>query len=195
MPSVWSLPRSLLVFTPRQYQIEIDKPYLFFPFSAGQPSGELTVKLPRVSGWTDRGGFRREFGPPSRPSFCGGNFLETGMEFSTQNGSPVVAHAARRQHRNAKIPARSRANVTLQSCFTGAKFVIINNNNTTSCRVAGRTNTLLPPASTGLSTSRTISLAVTPGKQISLVTDSQGDYFSGGLLPPSCPRKRSTPFP
>ena len=30
---VRSLPRNLLVFTPHQFQVEVDHPYLFFPFS------------------------------------------------------------------------------------------------------------------------------------------------------------------
>ena len=35
---VRSLPRTLLVFTPHQYQIEVDTPYLFFPFAATAPA-------------------------------------------------------------------------------------------------------------------------------------------------------------
>ena len=88
-PRVWSTPRSLLVLTPLQYSVNIDTPYLFFPFSAGQvPSGELTVQLPRVSGWNERAGFREEFGS-NRPKsfFMNGSYFETGMEFSTQNGN------------------------------------------------------------------------------------------------------------
>ena len=44
--SVRSLPRSLLVFTPRQYQIEINTPYLFFPWAASAGSGEVYSPTP-----------------------------------------------------------------------------------------------------------------------------------------------------
>ncbi len=33
-PRVWSTPRSLLVLTPHQYQVNINTPYLFFPFAS-----------------------------------------------------------------------------------------------------------------------------------------------------------------
>src|SRR5579863_2685192 len=89
VPRVWSTPRSLLVLTPLQYQLNIDTPYIFFPFSSGQvPSGELTVKLPRVSSWNERAGFREEFGTNRTKSFfMAGSYFETGFEFSTQNGN------------------------------------------------------------------------------------------------------------
>lgn len=188
---VHSLPRALLVFTPRQYQLEIDNPYLFFPFAASAGSGELTVKLPRISAWTDRGGFRAEFAGNRPKSFSwfwlsGGSYLETGMEFSTQGN---VLSSLTLQDTNPTTGAKTtymcqvQANVTLQTCFTGAKFTI---NNTTQVVGSPAVKTLhtpgyywdlhfqnhLWPRGGGGSGSG-------PGKQWSLVTDSQGDYYFG----------------
>jgi hypothetical protein len=173
--SVRSLPRSLLVLTPRQYQIEINTPYLFFPYAAtAVPSGELTVQLPRVSGWTDRAGFRREFGnnrPKSR--FSAGSYYETGMEFSQQNG---VLSSLTLQDGTTGTPKTCSvlANITLQQCFTNAKFVI---NSTTTYTAAVRT--LHTPGLYWNFHFQNRLFGSTPGKQISLVTDSNGDYFFG----------------
>ncbi|MGO9324373.1 MAG: hypothetical protein ACLP07_07420 [Terracidiphilus sp.] len=173
--SVRSLPRSLLVLTPRQYQIEINTPYLFFPFAASAvPAGELTVQLPRASGWTDRAGFRREFGnnrPKSR--FSAGSFYETGMEFSQQNG---VLSSVTFQDGTTGTPKTCpvQANITLQNCFTAAKFVI--NNTTTATSVV---RTLHTPGLYWNFHFQNRLFGSTPGKQISLVTDSNGDYFFG----------------
>ncbi len=173
--SVRSLPRSLLVFTPRQYQVEINTPYLFFPFAAtAVPSGELTVQLPRVSGWTDRAGFRREFGnnrPKSR--FSAGSFYETGMEFSAQSG---VLSSLTLQDGPTGTPKTcpASATTTLQNCFTSAKFVI---NNTTT--YAAAVKTLHTPGLYWNFHFQNRLFGSTPGKQISLVTDSNGDYFFG----------------
>jgi hypothetical protein len=171
--SVRSLPRSLLVLTPRQYQIEINTPYLFFPFSAGA-SSELTVQLPRVSGWTDRAGFRREFGnnrPKSR--FSAGSFYETGIEFSQQNG---VLSSLTFQDGPTGTPKTCPvlANITLQNCFTNAKFAI---NGTTT--YAAAVKTLHTPGLYWNFHFQNRLFGSTPGRQISLVTDSNGDYFFG----------------
>ena len=173
--SVRSLPRSLLVFTPRQYQIEINTPYLFFSYAAtAVPSGELTVQLPRVSGWTDRAGFRREFGdnrPKSR--FSPGSYYETGMEFSQQNG---VLSSLTLQDGSTGTPKTCpvSATTTLQNCFTAAKFVI---NNTT--QYAAAVKTLHTPGLYWNFHFQNRLFGSTPGRQISLATDSNGDYFFG----------------
>ncbi len=169
--SVRSLPRSLLVLTPRQYQIEINTPYLFFPFSGGA-SGEITVQLPRVSGWTDRAGFRREFGN-NRPSsrFWGGSYYEAGMEFSQQNG---VLSSLTLDNGSTQKKCDVEPNITLQQCFTSAKFVI--NSSTASAAVV---RTLHTPGLYWTFHFQNRLFGSTPGKQISLVTDSNGDYFFG----------------
>ena len=175
--SVRSLPRSLLVLTPRQYQVEINTPYLFFPWAASAGSGEVTVQLPRVSGWTDRAGFRREFGN-NRPSsrFWGGSYYEAGLEFSQQNGvlSSLTLHT-----KAGITPARTftcqvKANITLQTCFTNAKFTI-NGDIVGSPAV----RTLHTPGLYWNFHFQNRLFGNTPGKQISLVTDSNGDYFFG----------------
>ena len=124
-PRVWSTPRSLLVLTPLQYQVNIDTPYIFFPFSAGQvPSGELTVQLPRVSGWNERAGFREEFGSNRAKSFfMNGSYFETGMEFSTQNGnlsSLTLQTITTGGPVQKTCPVNS--NITLQTCFSSSTY-------------------------------------------------------------------------
>ena len=188
---VHSLPRALLVFTPRQYQLEIDNPYLFFSFAAGSAvPGELTVKLPRISAWTDRGGLRAEFAGNRPRSFSwfwlsGGSYLETGMEFSTQNN---VLSALTLQDTNQTTGATTThtcqvtANVTLQTCFTSARFAI---NNTTTVVGLPAVKTLHSPGyywdfhSQNHLWPRGGGSGPGPGKQWSLVTDSQGDYYFG----------------
>lgn len=195
--SVRSMPRSLLVLTPRQYQVEINTPYLFFPYSTG--SGELTVQLPRVSGWTDRAGFRREFGN-NRPSsrFWGGSYYEAGLEFSEQKG---VLSALTLQDTFASGPPVTKtcqvtANITLQSCFSLAKFVInsTNNNSTTNTTVVGlpAVKTLHTPGLYWTFHFQNRLFGTVPGKQISLVTDSSGDYFFG--RPPSAELPTQTEY-
>ena len=188
--SVRSLPRSLLVFTPRQYQVEINTPYLFFPYSAGA-SGELTVQLPRVSGWTDRAGFRREFGN-NRPSsrFWGGSYYEAGMEFSQQSGvlsSITLQDIPASGTPPAPVTCTVQANITLQNCFTAAKFVI---NGTT--RATAAVKTLHTPGLYWTFHFQNRLFGSTPGKQISLVTDSSGDYFFG--RPPSAELPTQTEY-
>ncbi len=184
VPSVWSLPRSLLVFTPRQYQLEIDNPYLFFPFAAGSSSaGELTVKLPRISAWTDRGGYRLEFGGAKPKSFWGGgSFLETGMEFSTQNGN--LEALTLQDGTGTPKTCQVLANMTLAQCFTAAKFVI---NSTTTVVGSPTVRTLHTPGFYWTFHFQNLIYkgrggeagGAGRGKQISLVTDASGDYYFG----------------
>jgi hypothetical protein len=172
--SVRSLPRSLLVLTPRQYQIEINTPYLFFTWAASAGTGELTVQLPRVSGWTDRAGFRREFGS-NRPKswFSAGSYYETGMEFSQQNGV-LSSLTFRDGTTGTPKTCLVQANVTLQNCFTNAKFVI----NSSTTYVAA-VKTLHTPGFYWNFHFQNRLFGSIPGKQISLVSDSNGDYFFG----------------
>jgi hypothetical protein len=190
--SVRSLPRSLLVFTPRQYQIEINTPYLFFPFSAGA-SGELTVQLPRVSGWTDRAGFRREFGnnrPKSR--FSAGSYYETGMEFSQQNG---VLSSITLQDGSTQKQCSVNANITLQNCFTNAKFAITGGPTGTKIVGSPEVKTLHSPGFYWTFHFQNRLFGSTPGKQISLVTDSQGDYFFGRPISAELPTQTEYAIP
>ncbi len=193
--SVRSMPRSLLVLTPRQYQVEINTPYLFFPFASSSPvSGELTVQLPRVSGWTDRAGFRREFGN-NRPSsrFWGGSFYETGLEFSEQKG--VLSALTLQNSTGAPLTCQVNANITLQNCFTNAKFAIIGGTTgKPGTKIVGlpSVKTLHTPGLYWTFHFQNRLFGTVPGKQISLVTDSSGDYFFG--RPPSAELPTQTEY-
>lgn len=187
---VRSLPRSLLVFTPHQYQIEINHPYLFFPYSAGA-TGELTVELPRISGWTDRAGFREEFGLNKwKYFFQSGSYLETGFEFSSQN-----ANLESLTLQTGSAPAKTcivQASVTLQNCFSSGKYgspqTPLTINSTTVVVGSPVVKTLHTPGvywtfhfQNRLWQGKRSEGG--PAKQINLVTDSQGDYYFG--RPPS----------
>ncbi|MGD0156105.1 MAG: hypothetical protein ABSB50_08405 [Terracidiphilus sp.] len=178
--SVRSTPRSLLVFTPHQYQIQINKPYLFFPYSGG----ELTIRnLPRVSGWNDRAGFRREFNQSSSKlrflTFLGGNYFETGMEFSSQNG--VLSSLTLKTGSNQKT-CPVLANVSLQNCFSGPY-----GNPPTPLTINGTTQVIGSPGVRTLHSPgyywdfhfQNHLFGSAPGKQVNLVTDSTGDYYFG----------------
>ena len=183
-PRVWSTPRSLLVLTPHQYQVNIDTPYLFFPYSAGV--GEVTVQLPRVSVWNDRAGFREEFGS-NRPKsfFMNGSYFETGMEFSVQNGnlysltlmtSPPGGTASQK---TCTVSAKS----TLQTCFSSStsgtppKALTISQYTT----VVGvpDVKSLHTPGYYWTLHFQNHLFGKNPATQINLVTDSSGDYFFG----------------
>jgi hypothetical protein len=171
-----SLPRDLLVFTPHQYQVEVNHPYLFFSFAASSPSpGELTIQLPRTSGWTDRAGFRREFGAAKSTSlFKNGSYFETGLEYSVQNN--VLESITLNTGANTKTCSVS-ATITLQTCFSQSPSLTINNS----------TKQVGPPVVKDLRSPglywqihfQNHLLGNTPATQISLVTDSQGDYYFG----------------
>ncbi len=174
-PRVWSTPRSLLVLTPHQYQVNIDTPYLFFPYSAGV--GEVTVQLPRVSVWNDRAGFREEFGS-NRPKsfFMNGSYFETGMEFSVQNGN---LSSLMLESKPGVTPATTytcsvSAKITLQTCFSNAKFNINPN-------IIGvpSVKSLHTPGYYWTLHFQNHLFGKTPATQINLVTDSSGDYFFG----------------
>ncbi len=201
-PRVWSTPRSLLVLTPHQYQVNIDTPYLFFPFSAGQvPSGELTVQLPRVSVWTDRAGFREEFGTNRTKSFfLGGSYLETGMEFSTQNGnlSSLTLQTITSSGPMQKT-CSANSNITLQSCFssstsgTPAKTLTINS--TTTIVGTPAVKTLFTPGYYWTLHFQNHLFGKNPANQINLVTDSSGDYFFGRPISAELPTQTQYAIP
>jgi hypothetical protein len=169
--SVRSTPRSLLVFTPHQYQIQINTPYLFFPYTGG----ELTVKLPRVSGWNDRAGFRREFNQSSPKlkllTFLGGNYFETGMEFSSQNG--VLSGLTLQTTGSNPMHCDVNASISLQNCF--GKYI----NGSTQLVGSPTVKTLRSPGYYWDLHFQNHLFGKMPGKQVNLVTDTQGDYFFG----------------
>ncbi len=185
--SVQTLPRSLLVFTPHQYQLEIDTPYLFLTYTTGQvPSGELTVQLPRISAWTDRAGFREEFGQShskvaSRYLPTVGSYVETGMEFNISNGN-LSALTLQTGSNQKTCPVF--ATVTLQTCFGSAKYgtpaIALILNDTTTVVGKPAVQTLHTPGYYwDLHLQNHIYGKGSEQKQIRLVTDSQGDYYFG----------------
>jgi hypothetical protein len=171
--AVRSLPRSLLVITPRQYQVQINHQYLFFPFAP--PPGELTVALPRNDVWTDRAGFREEFGQ-NRPNslFSTGSYFETGLELSAQ--SNVLASLTLKTGANQKTCAVS-ADITLQTCFNQAPPLPINSS--TTLVGAPGVKTLHSPGFYWQLHFQNHICCKAPNRQFSLVTDSQGDYYFG----------------
>ena len=198
-PRVWSTPKSLLVLTPLQYTVNIDTPYLFFPFSAGQGTGELTVQLPRVSGWNERAGFREEFGS-NRPKsfFMNGSFLETGMEFSTQNAnlSSITLQTIPTTGPPVQKTCPVNYNITLQTCFssssygTPAKTLTINS--TTTVVGSPAVKTLFTPGYYWTLHFQNHLFGKNPASQINLVTDSSGDYYFG--RPPSAELPTQTEY-
>ncbi len=188
---VQTLPRSLLVFTPHQYQLEIDTPYLFLTYSSGQvPSGELTVQLPRISAWTDRAGFREEFGQghskfATRFLPTVGSYFETGMEFNISNGnlsSLTLQTTTSTGPKQKTCPVFAK--ITLQTCFGSALYgtpaIVLTLNDTTTVVGKPFVQTLHTPGYYwDLHLQNHIYGKAGGQKQISLVTDSQGDYYFG----------------
>jgi hypothetical protein len=173
---VRSLPRNLIVLTPRQYQVQINDQYLFFSFSP--PPGELTATLPRNSSWTDRGGFRREFGHSrSRLLPEVGSYFETGMELSAQVN---VLSALTLQTTVKGVPTKktcdASSTLTLQNCFLQAPALPINS--TTTVVGSPAVKTLHAPGYYWQLHFQN-RLFGSKANQVSLVTDSQGDYYFG----------------
>ena len=191
VPRVWSTPRSLLVLTPHQYQVNIDTPYLFFPYSGWRWRSDREV--PRVSVWNDRAGFREEFGS-NRPKsfFMNGNYFETGMEFSVQNGnlSSLTLETKLRSHRQRTYTCNVSAKITLQTCFSTAKFNI-------------KANIIGVPSVKSLHTPgyywtlhfQNHLFGKSPATQINLVTDSPGDYFFGRPISAELPTQTEYAIP
>jgi hypothetical protein len=175
--AVRSIPRSLLVFTPRQYQVQINHQYLFFPFAAAaSPPGELTVPLPRNDIWTDRGGFREEFGQNRPTSFFGtGSYVETGVEFSSQ-ANVLSSVTLQDGATGTPFTCKVSANSTLQACFTADKLAI---NSTTHLVSPPAVKTLHSPGFYWQLHIQNRVWGKQPNKSLSLVTDSQGDYYTG----------------
>ena len=199
VPRVWSTPRSLLVITPHQYQVNIDTPYLFFSYSPGQGTGDITVPLPRVSAWTDRAGFREEFGSNKPKSFfLNGNYFETGIEFSTQNGnlSSITLQTTPASGPAVQKTCPVNANYTLQTCFsssaygTPAKSLTINS--TTMVVGSPVVKTLYTPGYYWTLHFQNHLFGKSPATQINLVTDTSGDYFFG--RPPSAELPTQTEY-
>ena len=182
---VRSLPRSLLVFTVHQYQIQVDNPYLFFSFAASAtPTGELTVQLPRTTGWTDRAGFREEFGQSSQKAFFwNGSYIETGMEFNDQNN--VLSSITLQDGKTGKPKTCPvQASITLQTCFTtkDAQGAALTINDTTMLTGPPAVESLHSPGyywTIHLQNRLPQFLGKSPDRQISLVTDTNGDYYFG----------------
>jgi hypothetical protein len=176
--AVRSLPRSLLVITPRQYQVQINHQYLFFPFVP--PPGELTVALPRNDVWTDRAGFREEFGQNHPNSFfTAGSYFETGMELSAQDN--VLSSLTLQDGNGTPVTCQVSASSTLQACFTADKLVINGNNSSSATKVVGTpgVKTLHSPGLYWQLHFQNHICCKAPTRQFSLVTDSQGDYYFG----------------
>ncbi len=180
--AVRSLPRSLLVLTPRQYQVQINHQYLFFPFAASaSPPGELTVTLPRNDVWTDRAGFREEFGRNSPTAFfLSGNYVEAGAELSEQ-ANVLSSLTLRDGPTGTPVTCQVSASITLQACFAAAKLVINDNSPATKTMLVGApgVKTLHSPGFYWQLHIQNRVWGKEPSKQFSLVTDSQGDYYAG----------------
>jgi hypothetical protein len=140
--------------------------------------GELTVPLQRNDVWTDRAGFREEFGQ-NRPNafFSTGSYFETGMELSAQDN--VLASLTLQTGANQKTCDVS-ADITLQTCFSQkpALTIIGGTNGTTVVGLPG-VKTLHSPGYYWQLHFQNRVWGKDPNKQISLVTDSQGDYYFG----------------
>ena len=194
---VRSLPRTLLVFTPHQYQIEVDTPYLFFPFAASAPAAgnrtELTVQLPRTTGWTDQAGLREEFGQSSQKAFFwNGSYIQTGLEFSTLNGQ-LSSITLRDGPTGTPKTCFVSATVTLANCFAAAPALQINGS--TTLVGSPSVKSLHTPGyywQVHLQNRLPAFLGKSSSGQISLVTDTTGDYYFG--RPPSAELPSQTEY-
>jgi hypothetical protein len=198
---VRSLPRTLLVFTPHQYQIEVDKPYLFFSFAASAPPAgnrtELTVQLPRTTGWTDQAGFREEFGQSSQKAFFwNGSYIQTGLEFSTLNGQ-LASITLQDGPTGTPKTCPVSATVTLASCFTTADSegpALAINGSTTLVGFPSVKSLHSPGYYWQIHLQNRLPqfLGKSSNGQISLVTDTTGDYYFG--RPPSAELPSQTEY-
>jgi hypothetical protein len=179
---VRSLPRDLLVFTPHQYQVQVNNSYLFFSYTAlpgiTPPTDQLTVTLPRNSSWTDRAGYRREFGQDRANSFFqNGSYVEGGMEFTVQDN---VLSSITLQNGSTPKTCQVSSTVTLPKCF-------YSNTPPGQFLITSETTILGAPAMKALHTPGAYwnlhvqNLLYRKGDKtwMTLVTESQGDYFFG----------------
>jgi hypothetical protein len=151
------------------------------------------VQLPRTTGWTDRVGFRQEFGQSSQTAFWwNGSYIETGMEFNDQNN--VLSNLTLQTSGGTPKTCPVQPNITLQSCFTTSdpQGPPLSINSHTTLVGSPAVESLRSP---GLYWQMHLQNRVwgkLPEKQISLVTDSQGDYYFG--RPPSAELPSQTEY-
>jgi len=185
-----ALPRELIVLTPHQYQTQINNPRLFIPYTAKDPNnpgqtltGQLAVILPKISSFSDKVGFRHEWGVRPDKTWWkldSGSYAEGGFEYSVQNEVLRAVSLTNFGGTQAfRCPATARVDIV--SCFKGAKNTF---------PIGPTTGLSGPPEALTLHTpggywDAHLSRAFTTGTGkekktwFTLVSDSQGDAFAG----------------
>jgi len=174
-----ALPRELLVLTPHQFQRQINNQRLFLGFAA--KNGQLTLTLPLVNSFSDKFGYRHEWGLRKKGTWSplqmdSGSYAELGFEYSTQNN---LLQSLTLTDGGTPATCVVSAGVDLASCFKNLKFVI-----DSSTKVVGQPGTKslhTPGGYWDIHLSRGLDMGVlsklkTP---LTLISDSQGDWFSG----------------
>lgn len=181
-----ALPRDLLVLTPHQFQTQVNNARLFIAFTAkdtsGQPiPGQLAIPLPFVNSFSDKVGYRHEWGnrPLTSWNLDGGSYAEGGFEYSVQNNilnSITLANGA------TTLRCIASAKTDIGTCFKGAKSTFPIGPTTTIVGHPDAQTLHTPGAYWDVHLSRKIDF----GKKLSfmknpfaLVSDSQGESFFG----------------
>jgi hypothetical protein len=180
-----ALPRNLVVVTPHQFQTQINNARLFIAFTAkdnaGQPiPGQMAIALPVVNSFSDKGGFRREWGMHSSTSWNldSGSYAEGGFEYSTQNNilrSVTLTNGAQ------QLTCTARANVDIGSCFKSAKATFPIGPTTMVVGKPDAATLHTPGAYWDIHLSRKLNMG--PLRNVkspfTLISDSQGDVYFG----------------
>ena len=150
--------------------------------------GELTVNFRARQPGPIAQDSGAEFGGSQPNSFFGnGSYFETGIEFNVQND--VLSALTLRTGAGQKT-CNVSANITLQTCFSQAPPLTINNSTVQVGFPA--TKSLHSPGFYWDVHLQNRVFGKAPGKQVSLVTDTQGDYYFG--RPPSAELPTQTEY-
>ncbi len=167
-----------LVIAPYQYQRQIVGTYLYFPFTLS-PSSQLTVAPPAANGFSNRAGVRWDV-RPTRKIYLGdvGSYFEVGTQFGWQNNVISQLNLATAGQQPLSCPADSKTSIGTCVQAKTAKYP-------TGYPIDATTTAALSLETLhqyGLYWDIHYQRALMKDKKeaslVSLVIDSQGDYFA-----------------
>jgi hypothetical protein len=119
-----SVPRTLLVLSPVQYQTQLASGVLVFPFSASPPAttpptvaSQFTVRLPKSTSLFEKVGLRKEIKGDRWFEAGPGSYAEGGYENGTQRD--VLASVTLSSDGITAPPCSANSATTISACFAG----------------------------------------------------------------------------
>lgn len=160
-----------LVIAPYQYQRQIVGTYLYFPFTSS-PTSQLTVATPAAYGFSNRAGLRWDVRSTGK-SYLGdlGSYFEVGAQFGWQNN--VISQLTLATAGSPVLSCPASSNTSLGNCVKSAKYPI----DATTTAALNFETLHQHGLYWDIHYQRALKKDEQGAPQISLVIDTQGDYF------------------